>query len=324
MTLACSNVFESDLVCLAYEFEKPSPNPKPSASAIGGDLKITVNKSSRKKTSLESIRASIRIASQACLTTRLVGLMGLIGLIKTCGSYRSHKSYKSYSCLISFRLGFKRELLVRVPQLIPGDALFAVGRFAPEDGHERAFDAALGVVAVFVFALALAEHAVDEGQRFLVIGLVVVVVVFVDERRLGVSATSGAFDAGASEAVLAREDGRERAICAADRLRHVAAHAVDLHAGVVEQDLVRVLVNQVEVVEDVADIFAPELAAAAVGLDRARVQHPTDHVHVVDVLFDDVVARKPGEVVPVADLPVEFRLHLFAFFPPPQVALIPG
>src|SRR5262249_35369436 len=202
-TLACSNVFESDLVCLAYGFEKPSPNPKPSASAIGGDLKITVNKSSRKKTSLESIRASIRIASQACLTTRLVGLMGLIGLIKTCGSYRSHKSYKSHSFLIRFRLGFKRELLVRVPQLIPGDAFFAVGGFAPEDGHERAFDAVLGVVAVFVFALALAEHAVDEGQRLLVVMFVITAFVLVDHRRFAAEPRLGAFDAHAAGAAFA-------------------------------------------------------------------------------------------------------------------------
>src|SRR5262245_2286459 len=92
MTLACSSVFESDLVCLAYGFEKLSPKPKPSASATGGDLKITVNKSSRKKTSLESIRASIRIASQTNNRT-----------YRTYRTYRIDRSYKSYRSY-SFRI----------------------------------------------------------------------------------------------------------------------------------------------------------------------------------------------------------------------------
>src|SRR5262245_26315009 len=146
--------------------------------------------------------------------------------------------------------------------------------------------------------------------------------VLVYHRRFGAASGGNAFDARPAGAASAG-GGSERALAAADRLRHVAAYAVDLHAGVVEQNLVRVLVNQIEVVVDVADVFAPELAPAAVGLDRARVQHPTDHVHVVNVLFDYVVARKPGEVVPVADLPIEFRLHLLAFFAPPEVALVP-
>src|SRR5262245_11598891 len=188
-TLACSSVFENDLVRLAYGFEKPSPNPKPSASAIGGDLKIMVKKSSRKKTSLESIRASIRIASQACLTR---GLMGLIGHIRLTGCASPTSPISPIHALIGLRLGFKRELLVRVPQLIPGDALFAVGRFAPEDGHERALDAVLGVVAIFVFAIALAEHAVDEGQRLLVVMFVVIAFVFVDHRRLAAPSGLGA------------------------------------------------------------------------------------------------------------------------------------
>src|ERR1035437_8551588 len=34
---------------------------------------------------------------------------------------------------------------------------------------------------------------------------------------------------------------------------------------------------------------------------------PVDHVKVVDVLLDDVVAREPGEVIPVANLVVHLR-----------------
>ena len=35
---------------------------------------------------------------------------------------------------------------------------------------------------------------------------------------------------------------------------------------------------------------------------------PVADVEVVDVLLDDVVAAEPGEVVPVADLVLHFRL----------------
>src|SRR5262245_15417614 len=240
------------------------------------------------------------------------------------GTYKSYETYKSYSCLTRFWFRFERQLLVRVPQLIPGDALSAVGSFASEDGHEGAFDAEFGVVAVLVFALSLAEHAIDERQRLLLIGFVVVVVVFVDEGILGVSSASNSFDAGAGETVFTRESRREGGLVAANRFRHVAAHAVDLHTGVVEQDLVRVFVNQVEVIVDVADVLAPETAAAAVSLDRARVEHPADHVHDMDILFDDVIATKSGDGVKVANLPIEFRFHLGAFFTAPQIALIPG
>src|SRR5215468_10954907 len=87
-TLDCSSVFESDLVRLAYGFEKPSPNPNPSASAMGGDFKITVNNNSKQKTSLESIRTSICAAFQA--NNRIH---------KTYRTRESYKFHKSYSFL---------------------------------------------------------------------------------------------------------------------------------------------------------------------------------------------------------------------------------
>src|SRR5262249_41202896 len=119
--------------------------------------------------------------------------------------------------LICLRFGFERQLLVRVPQLIPGQALFAISRFATEDGHKRAFNTVFGVVSVFVFALALTEHAVDEGQRFLIVGFVVGVVVFVEDWRLGVSSASDAFDARARQTVFACKSGRKCGLTAANR-----------------------------------------------------------------------------------------------------------
>ena len=48
-------------------------------------------------------------------------------------------------------------------------------------------------------------------------------------------------------------------------------------------------------------------AAHADRAHRVPVDRPVDDVDVVDVLLDDVVARQPGEVQPVADLPLERR-----------------
>src|SRR5262249_44997191 len=158
------------------------PNPNPSASAIGGDLKITVKKSSRKKTSLESIRASISTASQACLTIGLICLrIRLLRLVSPISPIH---------VLISFPFWFERQLRAGCPQLIRVYAFCGVSRFAPEDGHERAFDAVRGVVAVFLSAFALTEHAVDACQRPLVVGFVLVFVVFVEEWRFGGSSAS--------------------------------------------------------------------------------------------------------------------------------------
>src|ERR1051326_6901132 len=58
------------------------------------------------------------------------------------------------------------------------------------------------------------------------------------------------------------------------------------------------------------------------GLDGMRAERPVRHVDVVDVLLDDVVAREPGEVEPVPDLPLDVRPGGLAR-PHPQAALVP-
>src|SRR5262249_2317533 len=113
----------------------------------------------------------------AQLSRPTIGFIGLIDPVSPISSI-SHIHF-----LISLRLRFERKLLIRIPQLVPGEAFFAVGRFASENGHERALDAVFSVVAVFVFALALAEHAVDEGQRLLVVMFVLRAFVLVGHRR---------------------------------------------------------------------------------------------------------------------------------------------
>src|SRR5262245_35560459 len=121
------------------------------------------------------------------------------------------------SSLIGLRFRFEREFLVRVPQFIPTDTFSAIGRFASEDRHKRALDAVFRVVAIFVFALALAEHAVDESQRFLIVMFVIGAFVLIDHRRFGAAFWRKAFDAHAAGAAFAC-GGRERALAAANRL----------------------------------------------------------------------------------------------------------
>ena len=53
-----------------------------------------------------------------------------------------------------------------------------------------------------------------------------------------------------------------------------------------------------------------------------RAHRPVDDVDVVDVLLDDVVAREPGEVEPVAALPLHLA-HAGRALLHPQVALVP-
>ena len=196
-------------------------------------------------------------------------------------------------------LPVKGQPLVGVPQLVPGEALLAVGGLAAEDRREGALGPVLGVVAV----LARALDARDEVLGLLVVVLVVLALVGVNDRRLGVAPPAYALDPRAARAALAGHR-RKCPLRAADRLRDVRAHAVDLDRRVVREHLVRVLVDQVEVVVDLPDLLAHQPPARAVGLDRVRPEHPVDDVDVVDVLLDDVVPREPLEEVPVAHLVV--------------------
>src|SRR5205823_13407736 len=60
-----------------------------------------------------------------------------------------------------------------------------------------------------------------------------------------------------------------------------------------------------KVIVDVALLRAgPGLASAqSQRLDRVVLERPVDDVEIMHVLLNDVVAGKPGEVVPVPDLP---------------------
>ena len=88
----------------------------------------------------------------------------------------------------------------------------------------------------------------------------------------------------------------------------MSVQCVDLAALAEHRDAVRVFELDGEVVEDVAVAFAGAglpAAEAGDGFDRVRAEDPIHDVEVVDVLLDDVVAGEPGEVVPVADLPLD-------------------
>ena len=90
-------------------------------------------------------------------------------------------------------------------------------------------------------------------------------------------------------------------------LPHDVLAAVDLAALAEHGHAVRILVLDGEVVVDVAvAVAAAHLPAAEAGhgADGMRAEDPVHDVQVVDVLLDDVVAGEPGEVVPVAELPL--------------------
>src|SRR5207248_11135019 len=88
---------------------------------------------------------------------------------------------------------------------------------------------------------------------------------------------------GATRADGPLPDARRRAVL-------LAAHAPQ--AGAVGE-----LVLHREMVEDVPvrGVRTPLTAAHRDGFDGVRPECPVRHVDVVDVLFDDMVAREPGE-----------------------------
>src|SRR4029079_2366461 len=69
--------------------------------------------------------------------------------------------------------------------------------------------------------------------------------------------------------------------------------------------------------------LASRTAAHADGADRVAIHDPVDHVEVVNVLLDDVIAAQPEEVVPVVDL---VRAVLLARLPvvEPDPLAVPG
>src|SRR5262249_11398393 len=99
----------------------------------------------------------------------------------------------------------------------------------------------------------------------------------------------------------------------------LAAHAEAL-------DAVAVLVGDGHVVVDVAELRAGAHLAAARAVAARRVlvaHHPGHLVQAVHVLLDVEVARQPGEVQPVAQLPLHVAPALLAG-PVPQRAGVVG
>ncbi len=90
-------------------------------------------------------------------------------------------------------------------------------------------------------------------------------------------------------------------------------------------NVVRVFIFDGEVIENVPELWSgANLAAAHAGrANRMDIaQRPVDNVQVMDVLFANVIAGKPGEVEPVANLPFEVG-HLRGSGGVPKTALVP-
>src|SRR4030095_14980841 len=76
------------------------------------------------------------------------------------------------------------------------------------------------------------------------------------------------------------------------------------------------------VVDVTVVLVRPSLASPhAVSFDRAGVQGPVDHVQVVNVLFDDVVAPRPSEIIPIQELPLHVAPFGLAFNYPDYAAI---
>src|SRR5512135_1066760 len=180
-----------------------------------------------------------------------------------------------------------RQFQLRVERLLPGDGLARVGRHPAHDGRQGALGDGLQLVERSAVA-----NARDQVGVLLVVGV-----------HVRAAVPPGVRTADAP--VLRRGVPGPRPLGAGDMLGDVVLAAVDLAAHAQDVDALGIFVVDREVVEDVAVGRAgADLAAAhADGADRVGVERPVDHVEVVDVLLADVVAREPGEVEPVAELP---------------------
>ena len=87
--------------------------------------------------------------------------------------------------------------------------------------------------------------------------------------------------------------------------------------GILELD--REVVVDVAVLPAPTRTWRPPMPMTFFGIVPDR---PVRHVDVVNVLFDDVIAGEPGEVEPVAALPLHLR-HLRRALLHPEVALVP-
>lgn len=172
---------------------------------------------------------------------------------------------------------------------VPFNGFAGVGGHASEDGGHSAFGAVFGFVEGFVVA-----DGVEEVVVFLLVG---VFALSIESPGGGVVAVDGVSVnlGGAFAAVGVFGDAVPATALVATLAEHFGA------IGVFEFDAV--------VVKNFAGVGADADfgAAHAVGFDGVAVFEPVDDVEVVDVLFDDVVAANPVEVVPVAHLVFHFR-----------------
>src|SRR2546423_7058590 len=117
-----------------------------------------------------------------------------------------------------------------------------------------------------------------------------------------------------------------RAFDADNDLADFALAAVHLAALAKHARAVGVCELNGEVIVNVALLrTGPGLASAQrQGFDRVILESPVDDVEIVNVLLDNVVAGKPGEVVPVSELPFHVTPALLAVNNPDRPAIPVG
>jgi hypothetical protein len=96
------------------------------------------------------------------------------------------------------------------------------------------------------------------------------------------------------------------AFCALDKLLHLAIAAVHLAALAEHAHAVLVFKLHREVVKDMAvDFPNPGLAAPQRGrFHWMPANNPVHDVEIVNVLLDNMVSPQPGEIIPIAELPL--------------------
>ena len=114
--------------------------------------------------------------------------------------------------------------------------------------------------------------------------------------------------------VLARDLGsarahRQRALGAVEHFLDLPVGAVLLAAHREDEAVAGELELEPEVIEDVAELrIGAHLSPADAAHERGMISHrPAHHIELVDMLLNDVIAREPRVVEPVADLVLDIR-----------------
>src|SRR5438445_6790642 len=178
---------------------------------------------------------------------------------------------------------FRDQIDVRVQGIIPLDHLAGIGTQAAQDGCHRASGAILSIVQLLIVT-----DGVEQGIVLLLVSIPDLA--FPEAPRRGSTNDVAADIAGP--------------LGSDDMFRHAIPAALDMTAEAEQARAILVFKLDSMMVENLAIIesFADLATAHALRADGMTLFDPIDHIKVMDVLLDDVIATNPSEVVPIAHL----------------------